>query len=199
ESFALLEKYKIPIAKYEIIRNASELKKAIARVGFPLAMKIVAEKAVHKTELNGIKLNISSIEEAEKAFNELKKIKECKAVMLQEMVNGVELIIGSKQDVQFGQTILFGFGGVFVELLKDYAIRIIPITKADVEEMINELKAKQLLFGYRNIEPINMEKLKETILKASRMVESEKIKELDINPLIANSKEVKAVDVRIVK
>ena len=113
------------------------------------------------------------------------KIKGTKAILVQEFIKGIELIIGIKKDSSFGHALMFGVGGVMVELLKDVSFRICPITHKDAEEMINDLKAKDLLTGFRDSKPVNLNLLKKCLIKASEIPKKfPNIKELDINPLL---------------
>jgi len=195
----LLKKYGIPVAKSDLCRNESSLESALKTSRFPLAMKVVSPSIVHKTEAQGVKLDISSALEAKKAFNQLKKLKGFEGALIQEMLSGTEIIIGGKRDATFGPTVLFGLGGVFVEVMKDVSLRVCPISSRDATEMISEIKGYKLLTGFRGSEPVKLSALKDVLLKTSKMMLlEEQIKELDINPLFANSKGVTAVDARVV-
>lgn len=197
ESIKMLEKYGIKTAKMQEIRNETELKEKTKKNNYPIVMKIVSSKISHKTEKGGVITEINTEKEAEEAFQKLKKIKGFEKAIIQEYIEGTELIIGSSTDPQFGKIILFGLGGIFVEVLKDTSIRIIPIEKKDAKEMIEEIKGKKILDGFRGKKAINKKKIEEIIFKIAKMIETENIEEMDINPLIANEKEIKAVDARI--
>jgi len=198
DSMKLLRKYSIPVVKQEIVETPSRLKNACERIGFPLVMKIVSPKISHKTEVGGIKLNIHSLEEAKQAFSELKKLKGIESVLLQKQLKGAEVIVGGKRDAQFGPTILFGLGGVFVEVFEDVSLRLCPITLRDAGKMVTEIKGFSVLKGFRGEKPANISAIKQVLLKASEIMQKEKIKELDINPLIVDEKKAIAVDARIV-
>ena len=199
KSQKLLEKHGIKFAKSRTAKTEKELIKEIKKFKFPVAMKIISSKISHKTEAGGIKLNISNEAEALKAFNELKKLKGFQGTLIQEMLKGMEIIIGGKQDPQFGATILFGLGGIYVETLKDISLRICPITKTDAKEMIQEIKSYPLIKGTRGQKGINQKIIEKYLMQVSKLMMKEKIKELDINPLIGNEKEIKAIDARIIK
>ncbi len=198
ESLEMLKKFGIPTAKYVLVRKESELEKALKKTGFPAVLKAVSKKAVHKTEKNAVRLNIRSLEEAKKTFLQLKKIPGFEGTIVQKQLNGTELFIGSKKDIQFGNTIVFGLGGIFVELLKDVSIRVTPISKKDAEQMIREIKHQQVLNGFRGKPKVREKQLVPILLKASKMIEKVSPQELDINPLIATKKGIVAVDGRIV-
>lgn len=170
-------------------------------------LKLVSPDIIHKTEAGGIKLKIRTPEEGKNAFREIinsaklyKPDARIIGVQIQEMIEGgVEVIIGVNKDFQFGHLIMFGLGGIFVELLKDVSFRIIPLTDKDAEMMIKEIKTSKILMGYRNLPKLDIDSIKETILKVSQLVgDFPEIKEMDINPLIVKEKGVVAVDVRFV-
>jgi len=129
KAFALLKKYGVPYADWKIAKNNAYAVKAAAKLGFPVAMKIVSKKLVHKSDAGGVKINISNEEETANAFDELmhaaKKIKiKPEGILIQKMEKGIEIIIGMKKDPQFGPVVVFGLGGVFVEVMKDVSMRI---------------------------------------------------------------------------
>lgn len=199
ESMKIVEKYGIKFAHHKVARNEKELESACKKIGFPVAVKIISTKISHKTERGGVEVGIKSIAEAHRAFRKMKKLTGFGGVVVQKMVKGTEIIIGGKRDMQFGPTVLVGLGGIFVEVFKDYAIGICPITRKTATEMISELKALPIIKGYRTKKAVNMRKLEEAIMKAGKLMQKEKkIQEIDLNPLIGNKKEVVAVDARVV-
>ena len=196
KSQEVIAKY-IEVPETQIISSLKDLK-----IKAPLVMKILSPDAVHKTEFGGV-LIVHRNEEIESAFNELlskaknHKLK-LKGILVQKFIEGQQLIIGLKKDATFNHVILFGLGGVFAELLKDVSIRKCPITKEEAHGMIEELQSRKLFEGFRNIK-LNIERLKEDLVSISKIPQKNKdILELDINPYILNSKEGKAVDVRVV-
>jgi len=206
EGKRLLEKYGIPFVKGEIVRNENELNAALKKVGFPVAMKVISEQVLHKTDVGGVELNIETQKEALLAYNKILRTVKfhvpnavIDGIFVQKFLQGKQLIIGGKMDEQFGPTILFGLGGIFVEVMKDVSLRICPITRKDAKEMIKEIKGYKLLKGVRGEKAINFQKLENILMKTNTLLLKEKIKELDINPLIANEKEVIAVDARVIK
>ncbi len=199
ESRRLLERNGIKFAKGELVSKEAQLENACKRIGFPLAMKIYSPKISHKTDIGGIKLNIQNQEQAKAAFKQLSRIPSFKGAYLQKMLSGTEIIIGGKRDAQFGPVVLFGLGGIYVELLKDVSMRVCPITSNDAEEMIGEIKGYALLSGARGKQKANLQKIKSYLLKVSKLMMKEKIAELDINPLFASGNEIIAVDARVVK
>ena len=199
ESVKLVKKHKIPFVASAEVKSSSELKKAVSKIGYPVAMKINSTKISHKSDVGGVEINIETFAQASKVFNKMKKLKGFESVFVQKMVRGTEIIIGGKRDVQFGPTILVGLGGIYVEVFKDFQIGICPINKSTAREMLQELKAYPILKGLRGKKGINLKKLEETIVKVSKMmVKEKKLQELDLNPLIATPKEILAVDARAV-
>ncbi len=191
DSLNFIEKF-LPVPQRQVIKNVKDV-----NLKLPLVLKIISSKFSHKTEVKGVRI-VNSEEELEKNFDELMKIKGTKAVLVQEFVKGIELIIGIKKDPSFGHAIMFGVGGVMVELLKDVSFRICPITNKDAEEMIDDLKAKDLLTGFRGSKSVNLNLLKRILVKVSNIpLKNKNIKELDINPLIINDKHAFVVDARL--
>lgn len=196
KSQEIISKY-VDVPETQVITSLKDLK-----IKAPLVMKILSPDAIHKTEFGGVSI-VHRHEEIESAFNELlskaknHKLK-LKGILVQEFIEGQQLIIGLKKDSTFGNVILFGLGGIFTELLNDVSIRKCPINKEEAQSMIDELKSKKLFEGFRNIK-LNTDKLKQDLVEISKLPEKNKnISELDINPYILNSKEGKAVDVRVV-
>jgi acyl-CoA synthetase (NDP forming) len=152
-------------------------------MGFPVALKIISPDVIHKSDSGGVKLSISSVSEVKKAYEEiLKKIKKqyptavVHGISVQKMVRaGAEVIVGTSKDPQFGPVIMFGLGGIFVELLKDVSFRVIPVERRDVQEMIQEIKGYPLLQGYRGKEPANIAALVEIIPFTIRITKSHHI------------------------
>ncbi|MBN2202864.1 MAG: acetate--CoA ligase family protein [Candidatus Aenigmarchaeota archaeon] len=199
KAYLILKRYRISLPEYEFCKDEKQLEAATKKVGFPCVMKVSGD-ILHKTDVNGVMQNINSIEEAKKAFNDLMKIKGCDSVLVQENVSsGYELIVGGKKDPQFNRVIALGAGGVFTEFLKDVSFRIVPLSRDDAEDMLNEVKFSELVLkGFRGNKPANKKAIIDTILAVSRIMEKyPKIKELDINPLFATPSKTIAADVRI--
>lgn len=193
EAEDFLEKEKFEIIPRAIIKTKEEILKV--KIKFPWAMKISSKKIVHKAKIGGIALNIINKEDALAAFEKLSKIEGFEAIIIQEMMQGEEFILGVKQTPEFGHVIMFGKGGSKVEEEKDVSFRVFPLTKKDGREMIQEIKF------YKTIEQknINKKKIIENLLKISDLIKKyPKITELDINPLIATSENAKVIDARII-
>jgi len=200
KAYDILKRFRITLPPYRFCKNEDQLTDALKRIGFPCVMKVSGD-IVHKTNVNGVRLNIKNIDEAKKTFHELIKIKGCKKVLVQKMITeGYELIVGGKKDPQFGRIIAFGAGGIFTELLKDVSFRISPLNRIDAQEMVKEVKFSDVITrGFRNQKPADINSIVNVILSVSRIIEKNpKIKELDINPLFATSTKAIATDVRII-
>jgi acetyl-CoA synthetase (ADP-forming) len=202
KAFALLKKYGIPYADWKIAKNNAYAVKAAAKLGFPVAMKIVSKKLVHKSDAGGVKTNVDE-EGASGAFEELmqaaKKIKiKPEGILIQKMEKGIEVIVGMKKDAQFGPVVVFGLGGVFVEVMKDVTMRIAPLTESDCVEMIEELKSAEILKGARGREPVNIKALTRILMAVSEIgMKYSNIAEMDLNPVMVNEKSASVVDARI--
>jgi len=173
-------------------------------IGFPIAMKAISKQALHKSDVGGVLLDICSASEVESAYRLLERRfsgMELEGVLIQKMAskskNTVELIIGGKRDAQFGQLIMLGMGGIFVEVYRDVTFRVCPIDRDDALEMIHELKSFPILMGARGRKPININALASTLVKVSILLEAENPSEFDINPLLTDEKGCTAVDVRM--
>ena len=211
QSKVILAHYGIPVVKEKIATSLEEGLTIAREIGFPVVLKVLSPDILHKTEAHVVKLDIFSEEDLEKGYAEIlenaqryKPDAAIDGVLIQQMVRGgTKVIVGMSQDPQFGPTMMFGLGGIFVELYKDVSLRVAPLGRTDAEEMINEVKGSVLLREYRGKERGDVEGLIDVILKVSRLAMDckEEVMELDINPLIVlgEGKGVKAVDALIVK
>lgn len=173
-------------------------------MGFPVAMKVVSPSVLHKSDRGGVLLGISGAQEATKAYNLLMERYSgvpVDGVLVQKMAGkgAIELIVGGKRDSQFGQLLMLGLGGIFVEVFRDVSFRVCPVSKEDAQSMIKELRAYPILAGARGRKPVNQQALVSTILKVSALLLNEDPAEFDINPLLAGEKECIAVDMRILR
>ncbi|MCJ7785638.1 MAG: acetate--CoA ligase family protein, partial [Desulfobacterales bacterium] len=207
ESKKILKQAGIPVVETKLAKTQKEAVSLSQKMSFPVALKIVSPDVIHKSDSGGVKLSINSVTEVKKAYDEiLKKVRKqyphavIHGVSLQKMVRpGTEVIIGTSKDPQFGPVIMFGLGGIFVELLKDVSFRVIPVEQRDAQEMIKEIKGYPLLQGFRGKEPASLSALVEIILKISKLMEENpQIKELELNPIFAYRNKAVAVDARII-
>jgi len=207
ESKELLKAARIPVVETRLATSKKEAMELAAKLGFPVVMKIVSPDVVHKSDAGGVKLSIENATQAGKAYTEIlanikKHYPKAKivGVTVQKMAKqGIEVIIGMTKDAQFGPVIMFGLGGILVEVLKDVSFRIVPMTKRDASEMISEIKGYPILKGYRGHDPADVPYLEDLILKVSEFVDKNpEIKELDLNPVFAYKDGAMAVDARII-
>ncbi len=206
ESKEVLKQAGIPVVETRLAKTREEAARISREFGFPVAMKIASPDVIHKSDSGGVRLNLNNMKEVKSAYNDIiLKVNQqyphaiLHGVSVQKMlVPGTEVIIGTSKDPQFGPVIMFGLGGIFVEVLKDISFRIIPVDQRDAQEMISEIKGYLLLQGYRGKVPANIAALTEMILKISNLVEENpQIKELELNPIFAYGDRAVAVDARI--
>ncbi len=199
--------YGIPVTEFRLAKSAAEAVACAEQVGYPVVLKVVSPDIVHKSEAGGVVINLKNANEVAAAYAKiLENAQKYRAdarivgVLVAEMApQATEVIVGAIKDPQFGQTIMFGLGGIFVEILKDVNFRVAPITVVDAKEMITQLKAYPLLCGYRNTPPADIDALVAILCSVSRLVmENSNIKELDLNPIMAYAKGAKTVDARII-
>lgn len=201
ESMEILQAYGIPVADYQVVYKKEELKQAIGKVGIPAAMKIISLEISHKSDVGGVILHIDSLKKAEEAYDRMLGLdsKNTAGILLQRMIpNGKEVILGAKRDPSFGPVLLFGLGGIYVEVLKETSLRVAPINRSEASEMISELKGSAILMGVRGEKPSDLEALIEMLLRLSQlMIDFPEIEGMDINPVMALEKGAIAVDARI--
>lgn len=208
EGQEVLKAYGVPLPKSILATKDREAVSAAKKIGYPVVMKIASPQIIHKSDAGGVKVGLKTPQEVKKAFKEIiKNAKKydkkatIKGVLVQEMVKGgKETIIGSKQEPGFGPVVMFGMGGIYVEVLKDVTFRIAPITNLEADEMISSIKTSKLLQGVRGEKASDVQKLSECLQKISQLVtDFDEIKELDLNPALVfeKGKGCKVVDVRI--
>lgn len=208
ESIDVLDAYGIRACKYGLATNEEEVAKLGNDIGYPVVMKMTSKTTSHKTDVGGVRVNIQSEEDLRAQYQDLMaKLKEkgllegLEGVIIQEMVKGNrEMVCGIATDPQYGPMMMFGLGGVFIEVLKDVTFRMAPLTDLDASEMIKSVKSYKLLEGARGTKPAQIDQIEETLLRLSQLVSDFKfIDELDINPLLISEKtgEGIAVDGRI--
>jgi len=208
ESIDVLDAYGIRACKYGLATNEEEVAKLGNEIGYPVVMKMTSKTTSHKTDVGGVRVNIQSEENLRAEYKDLiEKLTEkgliegLEGVIIQEMVKGSrEMVCGIATDPQYGPMMMFGLGGVFIEVLKDVTFRMAPLTDMDAKEMIKSVKSYKLLEGARGTKPAQMDQIEETLLRLSQLVSDFSfIDELDINPLLISEKtgEGIAVDGRI--
>ncbi len=206
EADAIARQYGINVARSGLAREEKQVSVIAKRVGFPLAMKIVSPDIVHKSDIGAVILNIGSVKEAQRAYSKiLRNVRNANSraciegVLLQRMATkGFEFVVGAVRDAQFGPAVMFGLGGIYVELFKDVSFRLAPLSRSEAISMMRQTKSSALLKGFRGSEPLDIRSGAETLVAVGKLMhEEEAIESIDINPLFIYSKGDLAVDVRI--
>jgi len=206
EAWKLFAAYGIPVPRYRLAKTADEAVRFAVEIGYPVVLKIVSPDILHKSDAGGVKLRLADEFGVRSAYQQImKSVKayrpdaELTGILVCETLPaGLETIIGMTQDVSFGPAIMFGLGGVFVEVLRDVSFRVLPLTKADAHEIIREIKGFTLLKGIRGETPKDVEALADLIVKVAKMVEENpEIKELDINPCFVYPSGARPADARV--
>ena len=207
ESKQILDEAGIPTAGARLATSADEAVKAAKELGYPVVLKIVSPDVTHKSDVGGVQLGLDSPEAVTAAFAEISEAVKrhepnarIEGVAVQKMARpGIEVIVGMSKDPQFGPVLMFGLGGVLVEVLKDVSFRIVPLEPRDARQMVREIKGFPVLQGFRGQEPADVEALEKLLLKVSAFVDAHpEIEELDLNPVFAYKDGALAVDARIV-
>ncbi len=207
EAKTVCKDYEIPITDFKVAKNKAEGVKFAEKIGYPVVLKIVSPNIIHKSDVGGVIVNVKDAKDFQNAYRQIMdNVKKHKpkakivGILVQEMApQSTEVIVGATKDPQFGPALMFGLGGIFVEILKDVAFRIAPITEDEAREMITSVRAYPLLKGYRNTPPADIDAIVRVLLSTSRLVmEHQEIKELDFNPIMVYEKTAKTVDARII-
>jgi acetate---CoA ligase (ADP-forming) subunit beta len=207
EAKAICQENGISAPKFMLAQNQKEATSFADQIGYPIVAKIVSADIIHKSEAGGVVVNLRNASEVADAYQKIvqnalnyKPDAKIAGVLIQEMApQGLEIIVGAIKDAQFGQTIMFGLGGIFVELLKDVSFKIAPVTVEEAKEMITQVKAYPLLKGFRGSQPVDIDAIVEIIMNTSKLIMAyPQIKELDFNPIMAYPKGAKVVDARII-
>ncbi|MFH1393950.1 MAG: acetate--CoA ligase family protein [Candidatus Micrarchaeota archaeon] len=200
DDFAMLEKHGFRLIPYGLAKSEKEALSMAKKIGYPVAMKVVSAQIEHKTDFGGVKVDIKNPDLLKHAYRDIldgARGKKVDGILVQKMARkGIELIIGGRKDAQFGHMVVLGLGGIYVEIFRDISARICPVNEGDVEEMIGELKSHPLLEGARGKKPINRAMLKKLVVRVCKFMVKEDIKEMDLNPIICDSKGCDLVDVR---
>jgi len=207
ESKELIKGAGIPVVEARLAQTKTEAVNIAKKLGFPIALKIISPDVIHKSDAGGVELGLTAASQVGEAYVKImtaikKHYPKAKihGISVQKMARpGVEVIIGMTKDAQFGPVLMFGLGGILVEVLKDVAFRIVPLNKRDANEMIKEIKGYPLLQGYRGQEPADIAFLEDLLLKVSDFIDKNpEIKELDLNPIFAYKNRATAVDARVI-
>lgn len=207
EAKKLLRECKIPVPDFKLIKSEDEITGLAKEINFPIVMKIVSPDIIHKTDAGGVKLNIKDEKEAKLAYQGI--ISQAKkynnearisgAIVYTMVPQGTEIIMGMMKDPHFGPVIMFGLGGIFVEVLKDISFRILPIEERDAREMITEIKGYEILKGIRGEPPRDIQAIEEVLMKVSKLtMENPEINEIDLNPIFVFEKGLQVIDARMI-
>ena len=189
----------LSVPRFFCTKKIDEALRFAEEIGYPVACKVVSPKVIHKSEKNGVELGIDSERKLRETFHRFNKIEGFTGMLVEEMVSGLELIVGAKNDYQFGPVILFGMGGVLVEIYRDIVLRMAPLSQRDIDSMMRCLKARRLLEGYRGSNPINFKELKELLVIFSDLVMDLEnfFESIDLNPVICSIDKCVVADARI--
>ncbi len=207
ESLAMVKLFGIDVPDYALVKTAEEAVEVTKEIGFPLVLKIASQDVLHKSDIEGVMIKQKNVEEVERNYN--KVLDNLKRIVPNARIGGMliqkqlpeatHLIVGGVYDEQFGPAVMFGLGGVFVELFKDVSFRIAPVTETEALEMIKEIKAYPGLSGYRGSKKLDIEQVTKTIVNISELITNISIiQEVELNPLFAYEKSVIAVDARVI-
>ncbi len=207
EAKQVLEESGVPVSPARLARTRDDAVKMANELGYPIVLKIVSPQITHKSDVGGVALNLTSAEEVGAAYDSVVASSKqhvpdatIDGVAVQRMEKqGIEVIVGMIKDPQFGPVMMFGLGGVLVEVLKDVAFRVVPLNERDARQMVHEIKGYPLLEGYRGQDPADIARLEQLLLKVSQFIEQHpEVAELDLNPVFAYKDGALAVDARIV-
>lgn len=204
ESKTLLQEYGLPVPAFHYCTSPDEAVKAADSVTCPVVMKIVSLDIVHKSDIGGVKIGLNSPEEIRSAFKDIREAVQNKGtfsgvIIYHMQEQGTEIIIGATYDEQFEHALMFGLGGIFVEVLQDVSFRLIPITTSDAEEMVKEIKGYPVLTGVRGQSPKDVGAVVDALVKVSSMVkDNPEIRELDLNPIFVYEEGLTIIDARCI-
>jgi acyl-CoA synthetase (NDP forming) len=199
EAKTLLEQAGLPVPRRRWATSEGEALNAAEKIGFPVVAKVVSPKVVHKSDVGGVATGILNPDDLVDVFDRMAAVEDFRGILVEETVFGLELIVGAKNDFQFGPVILMGMGGTGVEIYQDVSIRMAPLTPADVAAMACGLKARPLLEGYRGAAPVNGQALNNLLLKFSELVMAlgDAVDSIDLNPVMCGPKQCYVADARI--
>jgi len=203
DAMGFLRDFGLPVPEFRMARNGKEAADLAAEIGFPVVLKVVSPEILHKTDAGGVKLDIHTPNEAERAFSEIMASAAKKdfrgVVVYPHLTNGLEVIVGMIVDQTFGPVITFGLGGIFTELIGDLSCRVAPITQNDADQMIDEIRGSGILKGGRGFPPRDLKSLRSLLVTVSELsMEHPEVKEMDLNPVFSYEKGAMIADARII-
>jgi acyl-CoA synthetase (NDP forming) len=207
ESKTIMQIYKLPVTQFQVADTEDRAVKAAESIGYPVVLKILSPDVIHKSDVGGVIVNVKDAEGVRESYQTIianvkkhNKKARIQGIFVEEFAaKGVEVIVGALKDPQFGPALMFGLGGIFVEVLKDVSFRVAPITKYDAQEMIREIKGYPILTGVRGQEACDVKALMSILLQVSKLViDYPVINQLDLNPIFSYPNGAKCVDARII-
>jgi hypothetical protein len=189
----------LDVPRFSSTSGVEEAIQFAKEIGYPIVGKVVSPKVIHKSDRNGVEVGIDSERKLRETFHRFSKIEGFDRMLVEEMLSGVELIVGAKNDYQFGPVVLFGIGGVWVEIYRDIILRMAPLGRRDINSMMGCIKGRPLLEGYRGSHPVNFEELSKLLMTFSDLVMDleNHIESIDLNPVICSSNKCIVADARI--
>ncbi|MGQ9781017.1 MAG: acetate--CoA ligase family protein [Nitrososphaeria archaeon] len=207
EAYEVLSSHNIPIPRYQVVASIKEAELASEKIGYPLVLKIVSPDIIHKSDVGGVKIDIKDVTELRASYYSLLNSVREKApnarivgVLVKEMApKSVEVVVGTLHDPTFGPTVMFGLGGVLIEIMKDVVFRIAPVSRQEALGMVAKVKGYPLLSGFRGSKRLDIEAVAELISNVSKMaVENSAIDQMDLNPVMVYERGLAVVDARII-
>ncbi len=200
EAKHLISSAGIDVPRFHWTTEIEEAIRFAEEIGYPIVGKVVSPKVIHKSEKDGVEAGIKNEEGLRDTFKRFKGIESFSGMLIEEMLSGIELIVGTKIDFQFGPVILLGIGGVWVEIYRDVILKMAPLNSTDIDSMMKCLKGRRILEGYRGSEPVNLKELKRLLLTFSVLVMDLEsfIESIDLNPIICSAKRCVVADARII-
>jgi acetyltransferase len=201
EVYEILAAYGITAADWQIVNNADEAEKAAAEIGFPVVVKADAETIVHKSDVGGVAVNLedgNAVRRVVKEMGQRLEARDFKFFIQKYLPGGIEVIIGAKAEEGLGHLVMFGIGGIYVDILKDVVFKLSPVTTVEAQEMLSSIQAAPLLRGVRGEKGVDQEGIIDVIQRLSQLVtDLPMIQEMDLNPVVAYEDRVLVIDARI--
>jgi hypothetical protein len=196
----LLRTYRLPTTRFFWEKSLDASLEGAKEVGYPLVAKVVSPDILHKSDVGGVVVGVEDSRELEEVYHRMSGLKGFQGLLLDQMVQGVEMIVGAKEDPQFGTVVVVGIGGTSVEVYKDVSIRMAPVSVGEAMSAIGSIKGRKLLEGYRGNEPANKEKLAELIVSFSHMAIDlrDEVESIDLNPVLCDREKAVIADARFV-
>jgi hypothetical protein len=189
----------LDVPRFAWARTVEEALRVAREIRYPVVGKVVSPLVVHKSDQNGVEVGIDSDDQLKETFGRFSRIGGFRGMLVEEMVSGVELIVGAKMDIQFGPVILFGMGGVWTEIYRDVVLKMAPLNQTDIDSMMRCLRGRPLLEGYRGANPVNKKELSRLLMTFSSLVMDLKkgIESIDLNPVLCTPTKCVIADARI--